>query len=441
MKNKKNKIAFFSPFEPIKSGISVYSKELLLHLAKVFDITVVTNGYLPDSAAVPKGLEVIDCKKIDDVDSFMGQFDEILYHMGNHEYHGYIYNMLLEVPGVVVMHDYSIHNMIAAITLSKENGVQLYEKELNDCGVYLEGVPEVPLGENHDPVMSMWVMPLQYPLNEKVLANSRSIIMHSKFAKNLAIENLPLLKIESIPLFVSLFKEFNEKESDEIVIGSFGLVSKHKRPEVLLEVVADLIKESEKKIKLWIVGGFGSKAYQDKLESLVGKLGISSDVEITGFISEKEYFKKLDDTDICVNLRYPTFGETSISLMQILGFSKPCITTDIGWFSELPDDCVVKVPTPDNGEKKYLKEALENLVENFDARKTMGENSYNYVKSECSIEKVANQYEEVILNSIYQRELGAKLTSKIVCVMEECGIEAADTNIISNLSNSVKDIL
>ena len=48
--------------------------------------------------------------------------------------------------------------------------------------------------------------------------------------------------------------------------------------------------------------------------------------------------------DVLVNLRYPTMGETSGSVIRALSLGKPLVVSDVGWFRELPDDVVLKVP-------------------------------------------------------------------------------------------------
>ena len=48
--------------------------------------------------------------------------------------------------------------------------------------------------------------------------------------------------------------------------------------------------------------------------------------------------------DVLVNLRYPTMGETSGSVIRALSLGKPLLVSDVGWFAELPDDVVLKVP-------------------------------------------------------------------------------------------------
>ena len=42
--------------------------------------------------------------------------------------------------------------------------------------------------------------------------------------------------------------------------------------------------------------------------------------------------------DIVLNLRYPTVGENSGTLMRALGLGKAVVVSDVGSFSEFPDE-------------------------------------------------------------------------------------------------------
>ena len=51
--------------------------------------------------------------------------------------------------------------------------------------------------------------------------------------------------------------------------------------------------------------------------------------------------------DVLVNLRSPTMGETSGSVIRGLALGKPMLVSDVGWFSELPDGVALKIPVDD----------------------------------------------------------------------------------------------
>jgi glycosyltransferase involved in cell wall biosynthesis len=92
--------------------------------------------------------------------------------------------------------------------------------------------------------------------------------------------------------------------------------------------------------------------------------------------------------DVLVNLRYPTMGETSGSVVRALSLGKPLIVSDVGWFSELPDDAVLKVPV-DEVEVAVLEAALGVAADHGAA---LGTAARAYVEREHALPKVAGAY-------------------------------------------------
>ena len=48
--------------------------------------------------------------------------------------------------------------------------------------------------------------------------------------------------------------------------------------------------------------------------------------------------------DIVLNLRYPTVGESSGSLLRALGLGKAVLVSEVGSFAEFSGDVCLKVP-------------------------------------------------------------------------------------------------
>jgi glycosyltransferase involved in cell wall biosynthesis len=99
--------------------------------------------------------------------------------------------------------------------------------------------------------------------------------------------------------------------------------------------------------------------------------------------------------DVCVNLRYPTAGETSGSLIRALAFGKPTLVSDVGQFVEIPDSCCWKVDL-DRTEEALLSAYMQELAQNETVRQGMAENVLRYARANLSWEKVASQYAEFI---------------------------------------------
>src|SRR5207302_9663109 len=67
-------------------------------------------------------------------------------------------------------------------------------------------------------------------------------------------------------------------------------------------------------------------------------------VTFTGYVEDAEFAAHFAAVDRLVNLRYPSAGETSGTLIRAFEAGKPVAVSDYAQFAELPDDCVVKIP-------------------------------------------------------------------------------------------------
>ena len=85
------KLAYFSPVNPVQSGISDYSEELLPYLARYADIDLYVDDYTPTNQEITRQFEVYPAGKFS---RQAGRYDTYLFHMGNSAAHSYIYRAL-----------------------------------------------------------------------------------------------------------------------------------------------------------------------------------------------------------------------------------------------------------------------------------------------------------------------------------------------------------
>jgi hypothetical protein len=81
-------------------------------------------------------------------------------------------------------------------------------------------------------------------------------------------------------------------------------------------------------------------------------------------------------------------GETSGSVIRALSLGKPLVVSDVGWFSELPDDAALKVPV-DDLEVPMLEAAIGFAA---DHAAELGANARAYVEREHGLDHVADAY-------------------------------------------------
>jgi glycosyltransferase involved in cell wall biosynthesis len=158
----------------------------------------------------------------------------------------------------------------------------------------------------------------------------------------------------------------------------------NKRIPQLLEAFASL-RRRRPGAKLLLVGAAGERF---DVGRRLERLGLTEGVELLDYVAEERMWSLMAACDVLVNLRYPTMGETSGSVIRALSLGRPLVVSDVGWFSELPDDVVLKVPV-DEYEVATLEAALTLAA---DRGAALGATARRYVQHEHSLDHVADLY-------------------------------------------------
>jgi glycosyltransferase involved in cell wall biosynthesis len=158
----------------------------------------------------------------------------------------------------------------------------------------------------------------------------------------------------------------------------------NKRIPQLLEAFASL-RRTQPGARLLLVGAAGDRF---DVGRRLERLGLTEGVERLDYVPEDRMWSLMAACDVLVNLRYPTMGETSGSVIRALSLGRPLVVSDVGWFAELPDDVVVKVPV-DEYEVAMLEAAIGFAAEHGE---TLGANARTYVEREHDLDRVADLY-------------------------------------------------
>jgi len=112
-------------------------------------------------------------------------------------------------------------------------------------------------------------------------------------------------------------------------------------------------------------------------------------------------------------------GETSGSVIRALSLGKPLVVSDVGWFSELPDDAVLKVPV-DEYEVATLEAALGFAAEHG---MQLGANARAYVEREHALPDVADAYVRAIESAAGSAAVADAVLWRIAEAAAEVGLE------------------
>jgi glycosyltransferase involved in cell wall biosynthesis len=353
------RVAYYSPLPPSRSGIADYSALLLPALRERVDVVTAAPGKRAPAA------------------------DVALYHVGNEpDEHGWIVDALLERPGVVVLHEYVLHHLLAGITIGRGNGrgyLDAMERELGVAGRLLG------LGVLDNLLPLLWeTQPERFPLSGTVLDAAGGLIVHSDYVAQRAREagyDGRLWRIPHPAWPMSGVEPAADVAGDPL-IGCFGFLNMNKRIPQLLQAFA-AFRRGRPTARLLLAGGAGERF---DIGRRLERLGLSEGVEQLGYLPEERMWSLMAACDVLVNLRYPTMGETSGSVIRALSLGKPLVVSDVGWFGELPDDTVLKVPV-DEHEVPTIEAALGFAAEHGVA---LGAAARAQVEREHSLARVAD---------------------------------------------------
>jgi len=381
------KIAWFSPLSPQPSGISDYCEELLPALARHAEIDLwIDPACKPDNPAITEHFPIYPYTE----SSFPAEkYDQLVYHMGNdYASHRTIHQALTRHPGVLVLHDLVLMGFYAAREdaghrFSDFIGFlqRFYPEKAAWIGEKCRGRHPFPVWEGD--------LALELPMNEEVCRMATALITHSRFV-------LDRLEIPGgkpgtvIPHHGHQVRPVDRQEvkkglglcEDELLLVSTGFVTRNKRYDLMLEVLDELECDN---LRYLIVGRDQENILNQYLSD--GR----QDVLRRGFAPLDQLEKWIAAADIGVNLRNPTMGESSGSMMRMLSYGRPTLISDTGSYSEIPDHCAFKIPV-DIDERETLKTAVRSLAEDSDFRLSMGREAAEYARETCGIERCARQY-------------------------------------------------
>jgi glycosyltransferase involved in cell wall biosynthesis len=391
------RISYFSPLPPDTSGIADYSALLLPALERLLDVEIVRPGRTRPLHGA----------------------DVALYHVGNNpEAHGWIVDALHRQPGVVVLHDFVLHHLVAGLTIGRKDGhayLAAMEREA--------GVPGRLLGYGvlEGRVPPLWeVRPEEFPLAGVVLDRATGLIVHSRYVETRAREHGydgPLWRIPH-PAWPAPDVVPAPVEGAPLV-GCFGHLNESKRIPQLLRAFASL-RESRPGARLLLVG---SEAPGFDLAGRLERVGIPADGVIRKpYVEEARLWSLLAACDACVLLRAPTMGETSGSAIRSLGLGKPLVVSDVGWFAELPDEVALKVPPGGDEEIDALAAALDRLADPAVAAE-MGAAARRYVAAEHDLERVAELYAAALEEAAGAAIVRERVLRELAEAAEDVGIE------------------
>lgn len=380
--NPKPRLAVFTPNPKGYSAIGKVVMQLHPELSKHFEIDYyVEDGksnnqfsrpsYLPEVAKVFRATD-FNAKRYAD-------YQAVLYHIGNSEYHLETIKNALHLPGYTIIHDTHLKDIfevayqygyIDQSRLSAESNLDDILK--TDKTSHLASISNAQLG----------------------------IITHSHYATQ-AVEALRLnaVPIQRLNLPTATPELRKQKINHAFSIGFAGIIHKAKGINVI-EQVAQSAAFRDASIFI-----FGIPLVT---EETLNRLNSYPNVSIETSMTDFEFQTRLSGMDVIINYRPKYNGETSLTVIEAMRYGAVPFVRNVGWFAELPDTCVCKLEN-----ENELISALEVFRSNPQQQEVMAMSARELTDKDFSYEQYAEGIAAFIQSSLRNATVNNRIHEKL----------------------------
>ncbi len=401
---KRPRLAFVSPLPPEKTGIADYAAELLPELARHYEITVIVAQERVEDAWVQANAPIRDVTWFR---THSNQFDRVIYHFGNSEFHAYMFGLLEEIPGIVVLHDFFLSGIVWYMD---SKGVTDF---LPNTLLASHGWQAVKDRYTASDTAVVWA----WPCNLSVLRHALGIIVHSDFSRRLAQQFygahaaddwalIPHLRQPAEQDGKAVARQQLELAETDFVVCSFGGLGPTKLNHRLLDawLASPLAKDAN--CRLVFVGENHGGDYGQALLRKIAQSPAKDRITITGWADVSTYRTWLAAADAGVQLRTLSRGETSGTVLDCMNYGLPTIVNANGSMADLPADAVCLLP--DEFSDAQLIEALHRLWQDAPHRTALGARALAHIRKHHNPRHCADQYAAAIEAAYIKANLGVQ---------------------------------
>jgi glycosyltransferase involved in cell wall biosynthesis len=384
----RSRLAFVSPLPPERTGIADYAAQLLPALMDHFDITLVVQQASVD---LPPALSALPIRDAAWLRAHAGEVDQILYQIGNSEFHSHMFALLRDFPGVVVLHDFFLANVMA------------YRQMRNDPpGAWTGALFQshgYPALRAYQAAPNRTALFKVYPCNLAVLEQASAVIHHSSHAATLARSwygkdatrtwhSVPLPRAAPPTLDRAAARTALGIADDVFLVCSFGYIMPNKLGERLLAAWLASSLHAGRRCLLVLVGEVQDSPFGAQITRLVESA--QGTVKIAGWSDDTVYRQYLQAADLGVQLRTSAQGETSAAVLDCMNYGLATIVNANGSMADLPADTVLRLP--DTFDNAALTAALEQLYHDDTGRLDLGRRAARLLATEYRPEHGAARY-------------------------------------------------
>lgn len=415
------RLAWFSPFPPVRTGIAGRSAELVDALA--------ARGHAIDRYPEASAHDFVWRRR-------RAPYDLVVYQFGNSSHHDYAWAYALNYPGLVVLHDTHLHHARAAFLL-RERRIAEYRAEFawNHPEISPD-VAELAVAGFDSRLYYDW------PMVRSLVESSRLTAVHGEGARAELLRSLEARgasgaareghDVVAIRLGegepVTADRERRARAAvrarhgvpeEAVVFGCFGGLTPEKRlPQVLAAFRALLPHAPDARLLL-----AGAPAAHYDIAADIAAHGLTGRVTLTGYLeTDEDLTDHLCACDVTLNLRWPTARETSGPWLRALAAGRATVMTDLTHLGDVasldPRSWTVQTTgsrKPEAGsaacvaidildEDHSLRLAMRRLAADAALRAALGRAAREWWVREHSLEAMVEDYERVMRAAVSRPE-------------------------------------
>jgi glycosyltransferase involved in cell wall biosynthesis len=405
-------LALFSPWPPVRSGIAEYARDLAAGLVDRHEIDIYVRSPEERAGDAPPRLQRLDAHDFPWRHA-RSPYDLVIYQVGNSGWHDYMWPYLFRYPGLVVLHDGTLHHARAAALLRRQR-TDDYRAELafNHPGLP-PNAAELAITAFDGPVYYDWT------LLRAVVISARGVAVHNARLADALSAEFPGVSMNCVSMGVpaadasvadaAAIRARHRLPADAFVIGAFGGITPEKRIGPLLKA-AGVVRRYQPALRLLLVGPAHSH-FDVMAEARAA--GVVDLLTVAGYVDERELPAYLRAVDVVSSLRFPSAGETSASWLRALAAGRPTIVTDLAQLADVPtidprsrtvvhaqptlaSQAPVAVSIDILDEVHSLVLALKALASDASLRQRLGGNALEYWRAHHTVARMVDDYERAI---------------------------------------------
>jgi len=237
---------------------------------------------------------------------------------------------------------------------------------------------------------------MKYPLSDYIAKRADSIIIHSDFYNDFLNNSDITNRIKKInfptPVVNSSSNSLDEIKKEKFLFLSYGHIVPNKYIYEVINVIGELGPDFYNQIEYVIIGNVDAH-YLEKINNLIETYKLQGSVKLLGYQDDNVLNDYLQKCDLCINLRYPNAEGASWSVIEQMLNKRLILSFDTGFYAEIPNDCMCKIPLNDFD---ILKDELRNIINNYSSYEEYKNNAENFAKNNFCTEKYVQSLKEFI---------------------------------------------